>query len=692
MFDTEGKEKAARLRILLLIILSVLFGVAAVRHMPASLENNAQDHLYRDLSGIPENIKIIGIDDESLELLGPYSDWDREYFVRLLEMLNADEDHRPLLIGMDILFSGTDDSETDRALAEAAGRYSNVVAASSVESGSELLRDEKDDYYIRTFINNEYKPYEALAEKVEWGFTNSIIDDDGIVRRTYTQIPPDHRSFSYLIASRLAELPEYHTREEIVYSVKPGETEVISMARVLDGTVPASYFADAIVLVGAYSGGMMDSYKVPCDYSRQMYGVEMHANYITAFLHHRIATEVPGVAAFFVTALLCIGFGLLVMKSRIRSGAVLLGTSFAVYVLAAYVLFRLSYCKLPLISPLLGFAFLFICSLLLKYIDLIRQKQQDAQNMLMSMAEAFAEAIEGRTPYNANHTKNVAKRCIEMLDHINRRHREGKTELSFTDNDKKQLYLAAMLHDVGKMDVPLEVMDKPTKLGSKEDGMRARLQIIRLKNENDILRGRTPEAAGREEIGRIDDFISRIGAFNCGRPLKEDEWACIGEMETGYYEEPDGSRIPYLMEEERDDLHIRAGTLSDNERKIMQSHVVYTDKILSRMIFGEDYKDVRAMASNHHELLNGKGYPKQLGAADLDVMTRILTIMDIYDSLIADDRPYKKPKPVKVAFEILDEEAEAGKVDKELLAFAKELYLQKEKSDDGGDFRGIRKL
>lgn len=95
---------------------------------------------------------------------------------------------------------------------------------------------------------------------------------------------------------------------------------------------------------------------------------------------------------------------------------------------------------------------------------------------------------------------------------------------------------------------------------------------------------------------------------------------------------------------------------------------------------GSDYKDVRRIAANHHELLNGKGYPKGLGEEELDVMTRILTIMDIYDSLIADDRPYKKPKPVRVAFDILDEEAEAGKVDKELLAIAKEIWMKDDES------------
>ena len=66
----------------------------------------------------------------------------------------------------------------------------------------------------------------------------------------------------------------------------------------------------------------------------------------------------------------------------------------------------------------------------------------------------------------------------------------------------------------------------------------------------------------------------------------------------------------------------------------------------------EYFKNVRTMASNHHELLNGKGYPNGIKEDELDTMTRILTIMDIYDSLIADDRPYKKPKTVAVAFEI----------------------------------------
>ena len=682
-FDEEKSKIEKVLTLAVIVLIALIAAIGGMYRIPLRLENYGEDYLYRKLEGIPEDIKIIAIDDESLNALGPYSDWDRSYFARLIEILNADEEKRPKVIGIDVIFSGTNDSPEDRALVEAAARSDNLVFASSVESDYRLLTEE-GKYYTSTYISNEYKPFDELAAVAEYGFTNVINDSDGIVRRTYTRIPPDHVSFAYRIASRLSELPEYRTREEVMYSVKPGEVEAISMARVLDGTVPPEHFAGAVVLVGAYTGGMLDSYKVPCDYQREMYGVEMQANYIIALMHGRTVRELPSAAAFLIVLLVAASFGVLIVKSPIRRGPVWLLVFTASYLLIAFSVFWLLRLKLPLVAPVGAFAVMYILSLFYNYVLLLKKRQRETQEMLFSMAEGFAEAIEGRTPYNANHTKNVARRCVEMLDYINELHKAHKSELFFTNADKKQLYLAAMLHDVGKMDVPLEVMDKPTKLGSKEAGLRDRLTIITLKLKNDILSGRGDAKRAEQEIEKIRAFEDRIDAFNCGRPLSDDEWAIIAGMEEGVYTEEDGSRTSYLTEEEKADLHIERGTLSDGERTVMQSHVVYTDKILSHMTFGDAYKDVRAMAANHHELLNGRGYPKKLTEKDLDVKTRILTIMDIYDSLIADDRPYKKPKPVDIAFKIMEEEAEAGKIDKDLLAIAKDLYLNRAKDGASG--------
>ena len=673
MFTNNTDKIKKIITVIMCLIFSSAVSFAGIIGIPQRLENYGEDYLYRKLDGISENIKIIGIDDKTLDILGPYSDWNREYFADLINILNEDEENRPEIIGIDIIFSGTNNSDEDTMLAETVAGYDNIILASVLEFDNRIVR-EGDNFYRKTYVSNEYKPYDELAAAAEYGFTNSLNDSDGIVRKAYSLIDEEHKSFAYLIASKISDISPYNINEEIIYSTIPGEIETVSMVDVLEGNVNTSYFKDSIVLIGAYAGGMMDSYKVPCDYSKEMYGIELEANRISAFLNNKVVNDIPVYAVFIIIFVFSLFFCYLILTVNIKSSILILAGFETGYILLSYLIFRLFSVKLPLVAVTLGFVIAFILSLLYKYVELLRKRQAETQTMLFSMAEAFAEAIEGRTPYNANHTKNVARRCVEMLDYINGLHKEGKSEYHFSKADKKQLYLAAMLHDVGKMDVPLEVMDKPTKLGSKERELRDRLSIIMLKLQNDILSGEKDKTDAEKEMEKIKRFIDNLGAFNCGRPLKDEEWQIISDMEDGSYIEKDGSVIPYLTGEEKDDIHIMAGTLSDSERTVMQSHVVYTDKILSHMTFGDEYRDVRAMASNHHELLNGKGYPKNIDADGLDVMTRILTVMDIYDSLIADDRPYKKPKPVKVAFDILDEEAKAGKVDPVIVGYAKELY------------------
>ena len=117
---------------------------------------------------------------------------------------------------------------------------------------------------------------------------------------------------------------------------------------------------------------------------------------------------------------------------------------------------------------------------------------------------------------------------------------------------------------------------------------------------------------------------------------------------------------------------MRKGTLSPEEREIMEHHVVTTEKILSQIEFGQEYDRVVKYAAEHHEFLNGTGYPKQLKEEELSLGTRLLTIMDIYDSLISVDRPYKKAMPVEHAFLILEEMAEEGELDMKIIQIWKE--------------------
>lgn len=114
-------------------------------------------------------------------------------------------------------------------------------------------------------------------------------------------------------------------------------------------------------------------------------------------------------------------------------------------------------------------------------------------------------------------------------------------------------------------------------------------------------------------------------------------------------------------------MDIRKGTLSDEERAVMQDHVVVTSKLLGEINFPGEYAHVRDWASMHHEFLDGSGYPHGLRGEQIPVEVRIVTILDIFDALTADDRPYKPGIPVEKALVILDGMANReGKLDPEL--------------------------
>jgi HD-GYP domain-containing protein (c-di-GMP phosphodiesterase class II) len=121
--------------------------------------------------------------------------------------------------------------------------------------------------------------------------------------------------------------------------------------------------------------------------------------------------------------------------------------------------------------------------------------------------------------------------------------------------------------------------------------------------------------------------------------------------------------VECLTDEELHELMVARGTLTAEERKIIEMHVVYTDRILSKISFQDDFKLVRRFAAAHHEYLDGSGYPNGLTAQKLPLEVRIMTIADIFDSLTADDRPYKKAMPKERALSILSAMADEGKLD-----------------------------
>ena len=169
-----------------------------------------RDGLYQRPRGVSGDIKIIGIDERTLERLGPVGTWSRSCYADLLDRLNEDEETRPLVIGFDIIFSGNVDEEGDQAFADRAEKGGNVVTASQLLYSEKAEMDENGIPYYR--ITGEVLPYEALRKAAISGYTNVAQDSDGTVRRILVE--QDYKGESRISPSAARIIYEYYGGKE----------------------------------------------------------------------------------------------------------------------------------------------------------------------------------------------------------------------------------------------------------------------------------------------------------------------------------------------------------------------------------------------------------------------------------------------------------------------------------------------
>jgi HD-GYP domain-containing protein (c-di-GMP phosphodiesterase class II) len=127
-----------------------------------------------------------------------------------------------------------------------------------------------------------------------------------------------------------------------------------------------------------------------------------------------------------------------------------------------------------------------------------------------------------------------------------------------------------------------------------------------------------------------------------------------------------GKEVPLLTPEEVETLCIPQGTLSLAERKIIQDHVRVTDRMLSQLPFPKRLRQVPRHAADHHEALNGKGYPRGRKQGEISLQSRIIALADVFEALTAKDRPYKKGKTLSEVLAIMESMAGAGQIDPDL--------------------------
>ncbi len=289
----------------------------------------------------------------------------------------------------------------------------------------------------------------------------------------------------------------------------------------------------------------------------------------------------------------------------------------------------------------------------------------DAQRQLLeSFIVMIAGAIDAESPYTGAHCERVPV-LAEMLTRSLCQTKTGPFA-SFDLNDEEwyELRIAAWLHDCGKVATPTHLMDKATKLECVYDRLRAvRTRFELLKRDAKIsyletVAERPWERLSLEDaylrlVAQLDLELSLLEVANVGGEfLSPEKQAVIRNIATRSYLEG-ARRVPLLSAEEVDQLCISRGTLSHEERLVINGHMVQTIRMLEALPFPPNLRRVPEYAGGHHERMDGNGYPKGLFASDMSIPARVLAIADVFEALTAADRPYKPGKKLSETMRIM---------------------------------------
>jgi HD-GYP domain-containing protein (c-di-GMP phosphodiesterase class II) len=301
------------------------------------------------------------------------------------------------------------------------------------------------------------------------------------------------------------------------------------------------------------------------------------------------------------------------------------------------------------------------------------------RELLESFIMMIAGAIDAKSPYTGGHCERVPV-LTEMLTRSLCEATSGPfAGFSLNEEEWYELRIAAWLHDCGKVVTPTHLMDKATKLERIYDrvqAVRTRFELLARDARIAFLEaadGRPAEeralleSAHRAHLAELEAELALIERSNVGGEfLSPDEQATIRSIGARTYSER-GRRVPLLSSDEVENLCISRGTLTREERIIINGHMVQTVRMLEAMPFPRHLRRVPEYAGGHHERMDGRGYPKGLFAGDMSIPARVLAIADVFEALTATDRPYKAGKKLSETMRIMANMKRENHLDPDLL-------------------------
>ncbi len=298
---------------------------------------------------------------------------------------------------------------------------------------------------------------------------------------------------------------------------------------------------------------------------------------------------------------------------------------------------------------------------------------------------AAVSAIDSRDPSTAGHSTRVAAMTTALADAAADVQEGPYADFSLSPQEWRELWYATLLHDLGKIGVREEVLVKGNKLPDvmtqrvhdRFDLIRRSMEAEHQRARAELWKGTAPATAEEQEpklereyaerTEELERFYNAFRTANEPTPLTAETVADLDAMARRSFTTSSGENGPYLTAEELRLLKISRGTLDENERAEIESHVDHSYEFLRRLPWSDDLRRVPEIAYAHHERLDGSGYPRGVAADVIPVQARIMMICDVFDALTAADRPYRPAKTAEQGIAILREEVEAGRMDEALV-------------------------
>lgn len=313
------------------------------------------------------------------------------------------------------------------------------------------------------------------------------------------------------------------------------------------------------------------------------------------------------------------------------------------------------------------------------------------RNLFEAFVHASVRAIEQRDPSTAGHSARVDRLTMALAQAVNDANEGPYASQHFNDQEMVELHYACLLHDFGKIGVREHVLTKAKKLFKWEaDAISYRGEVIRremvlaaMRDELELARKGEPQDGPailavrkrlERELHELEDDLAFIKKYTEPGFLPDEALARMQGIFNNPYK-AGTEALPLLLPSDLHSLSTRRGTLNPEDRAEVENHVSDSWKFLRQIPWTPDLAHVPELAGQHHEKMNGKGYPNGVPAAETPLGSRLMAVADVFDSLTSADRPYKPAIPLERALDILDKMAADGELDPEVVTLFKQAQV-----------------